>query len=144
MAKKTKGFPIWVWIIIALLVVVVLSQKEIIDLPLIPGTIIPPLEVATTPTRECSLKLDKYLVNPGDSVTGTIQDGIFANCDVYIKFSGIWANVGTYQTDDTGEFSYEINAPAMTGTYEIIAICDDKGESCKTNTEVLTVTGVIK
>lgn len=134
--KKNK-IPIWGWAIIILLVVIVLNQKGIGIIPT-HGAFIPPPEVATTPTGECSLELDKYLINVGDYVTGTIYNGAYANCEVLVKFSGLWTNIGTYQLDVNGEFTYStpINIP---GVYEILAICITSTESCKTNTEILTV-----
>jgi len=140
MAKK-QGFPIWAWIVIVLLILILLNQQGIIDIPFIPGEIIEqPLE---TPIGTCSLSLNKYIMDAGDTVRGTIYDGPFASCIVYARLNaGTWTNVGTYGLDSNGEFSYEapINIP---GTYEILAICTDTaGVSCRTNTEMLTVSAI--
>lgn len=95
--------------------------------------------ILETEEGECSLSLTKYLVEPGELVRGTIQDGAFADCDIYVRFEGVWTNIGTYITDDTGEFSYETTAPLVPGSYEILAVCTDTLGSCRTNTEILTV-----
>lgn len=140
MAKKQQ-IPIWAWAIIALLVLLVLNQKGIIEIPFIPGEIVEPQILKGTPTGECSISLDKYLINAGDLVRGTIYDGPFANCDIFVRMNGgLWINSGTYQLDINGEFSYEtpVNIP---GTYEILGVCTTNTGSCKTNTEILTVGG---
>ena len=51
MAKKQE-FPSWAWIVIALLVILILNQKGIIEIPFIPGAIVSP---ELTPTGTCSL-----------------------------------------------------------------------------------------
>ena len=138
---KKQEMPWWVWIIIVLLVILILNQKGFInlDIPFIPGAIVSP---ELTPTGTCSLSLNKYFIDAGDTVRGTIYDGPLASCIVSARLNaGAWTNIGTYRLDSNGEFYYElpVNIP---GTYEILAICTDTaGVSCRTNTEILTVRG---
>jgi len=142
MAKKQDNNIIF-FIIIALLIILIfkgggfqtiINKYQIVD----------ETKILETEIGDCSLKLSKYLVNPGELVRGTIKDGFFANCDVYIRANNLaWISAGTYQTDDKGEFSYEDNAPQVPGAYEIIAICTDADGSCKTNSEILTIIGVV-
>ncbi|KKM02508.1 hypothetical protein LCGC14_1783730 [marine sediment metagenome] len=136
---KKQKIPFWAWIIIALLLLIVLSQKGIINIPFIPGTIFDPDD---TPTGTCSLSLNKSLIAAGETVRGTIYGESLANCIIYARLnSGIWTNIGSYRLDPNGQFSYEIpvNIP---GVYEVLLICvDSVGISCKTNTEILTVIG---
>ena len=140
MAKKQK-IPMWGWIIIALLILLVLNQRGIIDIPIIPGEVTEPPEL--TPTGDCSLTLDKYLINVGETVKGTIYDGPLATCEVLIKHSGgVWISIGTYRLDSNGYFSLQAPIP-FADVFEVLAICTGTTGSCKTNTEILTVIGAV-
>ena len=138
---KKQQIPSWAWIIIALLILILLNHKGIINLPSISGTIVEPESSLITPLEECSITLDKHSINVGESVKGTISDRAFANCEVLYRINnGFWGSVGTYQLDSNGQFSYEapVNIP---GTYEFLGICTTSSGSCKTDIELLTVLG---
>jgi len=84
---------------------------------------------------ECTLHFTENVVNPGETVTGIIQDGRNATCGIYYRYnSGPWQFAGFITTDQNGEYS-ETRTPEYVGMYEFVAIC----EECTTNLEKVEV-----
>ncbi len=134
MAKNNKINPNTIIIIIGIVAILLVVSK--LDLP--GGFSIFPEDA---PEGGCAISLNKLTFPARETITGTIQDGPFANCILYVRLTGaIWTTLGTFQLDSNGYYSH--TEPVNTaGSYEVQAVCtDNEGISCKTDTVAFTVT----
>lgn len=84
---------------------------------------------------DCEIMFDKVYVNVGEEVTGTIRDGAYTQCNIYLNYNdGGWGLLATIMTNAQGIYS-ATGRPAYAGTYEFRAICG----SCITNLEEVVV-----
>jgi len=92
------------------------------------------------PTGQCSLSLSKSTIEVGESVTGTISDGINSKCTIAIKKdSGEWELLANVVTDSNGIYS-ESQVVDIAGEYVFAVICANAdGTWCRTNDKDLSV-----
>ncbi len=90
------------------------------------------------PGTDCSITFSRSIINAGDTVTGTINDGKNTQCGIYYRIdSGAWLFGGIVTTDSNGRYT-ETRTPDIAGTYDFAAICG----TCITNQATLVVNPV--
>lgn len=95
------------------------------------------------PGETCSISMDRSVVIQGESVRGTINDGVNKQCTIYVKFDPTpesinaavnWIVDSIVTTGPDGRYQ-ESRVPEKVGIYTLVAICGN----CVTSSKTITV-----
>ncbi len=88
----------------------------------------------------CTSELNKRTMCMGETVSGTIEDGRNANCQIGVNYnSGIWTSLGVVKTNSVGTYT-QTQTLTPPGEYIFASICiDTYNVTCRTNNAYLTV-----